>query len=278
MPTLKKPILMLSNRKFLLCTLSFLVACALITAFITEWRARAAGAGEALNFLIYDIRPFLIEAAVLFLLMLFVSALIGDALIGSAVVFGAFVVMSFIHVTKMAARNEPFLPVDFTFILSFGDMSSMTKPMDNAKQIILIAVVLVVCVGASVLLRRFGVTQIGFRKLPRLRAAAGVISLALLLIISFSFVYPRDARAFEEKLMGVDFNDWDQSVNYKENGFIIGFLYNMAKVRMDEPSGYSGERIAAIVAKYERRAGAENAGRTDPSDSDMNIVYIMNES
>jgi phosphoglycerol transferase MdoB-like AlkP superfamily enzyme len=243
-----------------------------------EWRARAGDAGEALNFAIHDIRPFLVEAAVLFLLMLILSSIIGDALIGSAVIFGAFVIMTFIHVNKMAARNEPFLPIDFTFILNFGDVATMTKPMDNAKQIILIGAVLIICVAASVLLRRSGVKQIGFKKLPRVRILSIVISLVLLFVISYGFIFPKDVRDFESKIMGLDFSDWDQSAVYQKNGFIIGFMYNMAIVRMDAPADYSAKKIMSIAEKYERRASAENANLTDPADDDVNIVYIMNES
>jgi phosphoglycerol transferase MdoB-like AlkP superfamily enzyme len=254
------------------------VGCAVIAAFIMEWRARSGDAGEALNFAAQNIRPFIVEAAVLFLLMAFLSSIIGDALIGSAIVFDIFVIMTFIHVNKMAARNEPFLPMDFAFILNFGDMTAMTKPMDNAKQIILIGTVLIICVAASVLLRRFGVKQIGFRKLPRARIATSVIAFALLVVLTFSFIFPKDIRKFESRAMGLDFNDWDQSANYKENGFIIGFLYNTAIVRMDKPENYSEEAVRAIVEKYARIAEDENAERTDPAESDINIVYIMNES
>jgi phosphoglycerol transferase MdoB-like AlkP superfamily enzyme len=275
----KKAKIVISNRRYLIGSLIFLTACALITAFIMEWRARAGDAGEALNFATHNIRPFLIEALVLLLLMLLISSLLGDAILGSGLVFAAFVVMTFVHVNKMAARNEPFIPVDFTFIFNVGDVASMTKPMDNAKQIVLIAAVLIVCVAVSVLLRRrAGVKQLSVRRLPRVRIAAFAFSVVMLLTLTYTFMFPKDLRTFEAKIMGFDFNDWDQSVNYKQNGFIIGFLYNMAIVRMDQPAGYSREKIQDIVEKYEQQAAAENAKRTDPADSDVNIVYIMNES
>jgi phosphoglycerol transferase MdoB-like AlkP superfamily enzyme len=268
----------LTNKRYLLYTFLFLVICAIATAFIMEWRARAGDAGEALNFAIQNIRPFVVEAAVLFLLMTLLSSAIGDALIGSAIVFAAFVIMTFVHVNKMAARNEPFLPMDFAFILNFGDMTAMTKPMDNAKQIILIGVVLIICLAASILLRRCGVKQLSFRKLPRARIIASAVALFLLFTLTFSFIFPQDIRKFESSVMGLDFNDWDQSANYKENGFIIGFMYNMAIVRMDKPEGYSKDAILSIVEKYKRHAAYGNAERTDPANSDINIVYIMNES
>ena len=46
---------------------------------------------------------------------------------------------------------------------------------------------------------------------------------------------------------------------------------------MDKPSGYSSEKIEAIVHKYQKQADAVNREKGEAS-TDTNILFVMNES
>ena len=74
-----------------------------------------------------------------------------------------------------------------------------------------------------------------------------------------------------------DWMSWSQLHNYRSNGFVGGFLYNMPAEVMGEPGGYDAEAMAAISAHYSERADQINAERTG-SLADANVVFILSES
>ena len=66
-------------------------------------------------------------------------------------------------------------------------------------------------------------------------------------------------------------------MNYENNGFIPGFLYNLKAPAVDKPSEYSNEHIQELVLKYKNKANEINQNRVGNL-SDTNIIYVMNES
>src|SRR5699024_9346637 len=70
---------------------------------------------------------------------------------------------------------------------------------------------------------------------------------------------------------------YSQEMNYYNNGFVGGFLYNLDVQPITKPAGYSKEKLNALIKKYEKRAEELNHSRTG-SLKDTNVVFIMNES
>jgi phosphoglycerol transferase MdoB-like AlkP superfamily enzyme len=66
-------------------------------------------------------------------------------------------------------------------------------------------------------------------------------------------------------------------MNYYNNGFIGGFLYNIGVDAMVKPADYSENQIIDIVQKYEEKASEINETRPAVI-NDVNIIYVMNES
>ena len=40
-----------------------------------------------------------------------------------------------------------------------------------------------------------------------------------------------------------DFVEWNQNENYKKNGFILGFLFNLGRMEVERPDDYSEGRM-----------------------------------
>jgi hypothetical protein len=77
---------------------------------------------------------------------------------------------------------------------------------------------------------------------------------------------------------GFEYVAWDQTANYRNNGFVMAFFSNLRMSRMEKPDGYSEKAIGAIVEKYAKEAEKRNEDRADPDAEQIDIVYIMNES
>src|SRR5699024_4568534 len=102
-----------------------------------------------------------------------------------------------------------------------------------------------------------------------------LITLSIFYYISL-FNYPNNKvkKIYSEY---ASWNTWSQPRNYKENGFIAGFLSNLNATPIDLPSNYSKETIEKISQKYKLESIEKNKDKSNIK-SDNNIIYIMNES
>lgn len=78
--------------------------------------------------------------------------------------------------------------------------------------------------------------------------------------------------------LGTTFTAWNQNRNYSENGFILGFLYNLQKLEVSQPDEYTDEYLAQMSEEYSKLAKNSNESRIDPKKEDISLVIILNES
>ena len=98
-------------------------------------------------------------------------------------------------------------------------------------------------------------------------------------MLSTDFARHNSGEKFEDlPILGTRFTVWDQNRNYDDNGFIIGFLYNFQKLRLDKPDVYSEGTIENIKAQYAEIAEEKNKKRKDPADENVSVVIVLNES
>ena len=67
-------------------------------------------------------------------------------------------------------------------------------------------------------------------------------------------------------------------MNYRNNGFVGGVLYNMPIEAMPRPAGYDAAAMDAIAQKYAARAAHRNVGRSPDALADVNVVLVLSES
>ena len=184
---------------------------------------------------------------------------------------------------KIQYREEPVYPSDVEFLREPGFLTSLVSPV-----LLLVAAVLVVGViaGTALLGRRMA------RRYPRprlrdlrrghawslvgARVLVGLVA-ALLLAQAVHFNQPGNLWRGMYEVRGEHWRYWNQKTNYRSNGFIGGFLFNMPVDAMAEPEGYDDATMDAIAERYERLAARVNAGRTGTLD-DTNVVMVLSES
>jgi phosphoglycerol transferase MdoB-like AlkP superfamily enzyme len=227
---------------------------------------------------------FLLGSVVLWLLVGLVHALLGRLWLTSAVMATATAVVGLADLEKVRLLHEPVYPSDWAFV---GDISFLTGIVGIRVVVLLVVGLLVVALsalaGARVLRRRFvaHTSQPQLRPSPQSRLALRAVTGCLcLLSISYlgHFNSPGNVVRGTYDVLGASWRPWSQQRNYLGNGFVGGFLYNMAIPAMPRPQGYGAPEMARIVATYEKAASRINRGRDPQGLDDVNVVMVLSES
>ena len=197
------------------------------------------------------------------------------AAIGLAVAAG----LGYANYQKLSYRDAPVLPEDLKMLESAGNLADF---VDTGEVMQLIIGIVLLILGAWLLehcLRKWLVPRWRERRwwekiglVPRVALTAGALSLATCV------TWPVLTRqGYNEWLEGAEFLDWNQTVNYEDNGFVVGFLYNLGRMQVEEPEGYSEAEMQRIAEKY-RAMKAADTGRVPLDEKVTNVVMILGES
>ncbi len=240
--------------------------------FFAGWRTRASS----------DVLVEPLDVAFIATAIAGAWALLGRLKWALALVTGSATLLAGISHSKVVLRHEPLFPADHGFVSNSGSLLGMVDPTSALG--IAIGVVgaasTVAVIGRLIsrLLPQHWLRAVQHLPRWRLLAVRGItlaVSLALLLH-GTQFNKPNNLwRTLYDQQ--ADWMSWSQLHNYRSNGFVGGFLYNMPAEVMGEPGGYDAEAMAAISAHYSERADQINAERTG-SLADANVVFILSES
>lgn len=103
-----------------------------------------------------------------------------------------------------------------------------------------------------------------FNKRSLITSLAG-ITVSILFILWINF----DATFFR----GISSVTWDHNIGINDYGYLLYFLSNAEKTEIDEPTGYSVQRVDEILSAYEEPEEKKESVKKNP-----NIIIIMNES
>ena len=271
--------------KYLCASLLFLAVAAIILTWFLEYRYFINSFFRVWSFVFGSPLVFLFNAFVIWLILVAFWALCGRPVLTVGISFAALAIISFIHIAKYNSRGYPLLPEDFQLA---SEASSLTKFVDMGSIVRLIIAIIIVeallfafsyyC-GKKLHLRYKGNKKqnIFFRHLAITRVIVLGSAIAVFMSSTY-FVRHNLGVRYEDIFLGTHFTAWNQNRNYDDNGFVLGFLYNFQKLRIDAPKGYGEERIANIKEKYTIIANAENEKRKKASDDDASVVVILNES
>lgn len=233
--------------------------------------------------LFFDSGALFLDTLVLWTVIGFLWAVLGRMAWSLALVAVTTVVVAIANLVKMQYREEPVYPSDTDFLREPEFLSSMVSP------VALVGAVLVVVVVLVGVLRLVGRIE---RRYPRprlrtlsrdhvllllgLRLGVGVLT-GVLLVQAAHFNQPGNMWRGLYELRGNDWRYWNQKTNYRSNGFVGGFLFNMPVDAMAKPKGYGEDEMSAIAERYEQAAARVNAGRAGSLD-DTNVVLVLSES
>ena len=197
------------------------------------------------------------------------------AAIGLAVAAG----LGYANYQKLNYRDAPVLPEDLKMLESAGNLSEF---VDTNEVMQLVAGIVLLILGAWLLehcLRKWLVPAWRERRwwekiglVPRATLTLAAVSLAVCVTLP---VLTR--RGYGEWLEGAAFVDWNQTDNYEQNGFVLGFLYNLGRMQVEEPEDYSEAEMQRIAEKY-RALKAADTERVPLDEKVANLIVILGES
>ena len=189
---------------------------------------------------------FLLACLVLLTLLLFLMAITGSYLFGAFFYSVTIGILGFANYMKMNYRQEPIYPDDLKMITEFG----LLKDMTGTTMFILLAGMILVAFS--------GLIWAIYRSLKKDRKfqinRMFLLASTLLLLGYFSHFNNPDnllRRAYNKTALWIPYS---QKMNYYNTGFIGGFLYNLKVEPMEQPKGYSKEKIDEIKQKYQMLA------------------------
>ena len=267
--------------KRILLRLFLIVLTSVLIIFFIEWRFFGNDFERAFNFAFVDSTPvFFYNVLLLFFIELVISSLFKTALTGPGVTFILAIIVSYINSSKYIFRGQPLLPEDFMLadqtgtLTKFIDFSSLVKTV--LACLLVVGLILLLNhlsrkIFGSIKEEKGGFFRKNFRLLRVVSLAVGIFGF----ITGTGFVRNHSGeRTVEVAWLNTTLVAWNQQLNYENNGFILGFMYNWEKFEMQEPEGYSKGKIAEIKEEYT----LEDSDKTDLEDLDVNIITILNES
>lgn len=193
------------------------------------------------------------------------------------------VLVAVVNHVKMGVRREPLYPSDIAFLGEPRFLWAMVSPWQVAA--LLGVMVLLVSAGVRMgrrMARLFPRTR--RRESPRwwwsLLVVRGVVAASCLaLLVSAShFNQPGNPWRNAYENQGAAWRFWYQILNYRDNGFVGGFLYNTDVPAMPRPPGYSESAMDGIAARYGAAAEKVNALRDADVLADTNVVVVLSEA
>lgn len=232
---------------------------------------------EHVKNLIFETRTelFLMGSAILFIIYTLFSSLFGSSIIGSVLLLLLSWMFGIGTHYKSIFRSEPLYPNELYMV---RELPFLLEMLDKQTAITMLAVVLVT-IGLIIVFYRYILRPRRNGKPTKnqyiVRLVGALVSLALLFYVG-RFNYPNN----KVKAMYDEYSSWalyNQNKNYSNNGFVAGFLSNLAAPPMDEIENYSKNSLTTLYEKYNERAQIINQNRENES-TETNILFVMNES
>ena len=187
-----------------------------------------------------------------------------------------------VNMVKVRFRGEPLYPSDFGYV---GEAELLISSVGVWTALAALGALVLVGVGAwaGVLLlgRLLRIPPAAGTDVPRwvwaLRAGAVLAAVGTCVLVAGFHDQGNVVKRVYERA-GAGWINWSQNENYRVNGFVGGFLYNMPAAPMARPEGYSREAVLEVAGRYVDKARAINEHRDADALTDTNIVIILGES
>lgn len=209
---------------------------------------------------------FIINYLLCISILLILVSVIPNFIVGFSLYLLLMSLFGLIQKYKMNFLEEPFFPWDFIFAKQILNLLPGMYKEINFIYLLFLAVLLIASIKfrKSVLAVRISLLERGV-----------VFFFSVCIIISFCLwdKIPL-SKSVLNKMNIVNIN-WEQTLNYKENGSLLGFVLNVPNAIVVPPANYNKENILQIVNSINSPTSSTiyNAMEEAP-----NIIYIMNEA
>ncbi|MBV7389877.1 MULTISPECIES: LTA synthase family protein [Enterococcus] len=173
---------------------------------------------------------------------------------------------------KMSLREEPILPSDMTMI------SGMNEILNYVNPVIIVAAIIILIAFAYSAIRLERRAKKMYRIKFGWKNKLIKIGLILLFFGSLGFVNHKDSPSYLLfNFFRINRYFYNQKLGAQINGPILQFLNNVDTTVMDEPEGYSKEKIEEIMAKYNGEANQINQERQNWANN-QTVIFNLSES
>ncbi len=188
-----------------------------------------------------------------------------------------------VNYVKIRFRSEPLYPSDFAYVKEAGllvDSVGIEAAVALGAVVLLVGVVTWLAVVALGKLLRVppAAARTNRPRWVRWARATAVTASIVVVLLSAGFSGERSVLRTAFDRAGAQWVTWSQNENFRLNGFLAGFLYNMPTAPMQEPDGYSRAAVDEVVARWAEEARRLNATRDAGALTDTNVVIILGES
>lgn len=242
---------------------SLFIAAALV--FAIELIVRQSF-GETVAYFTDPMRPAWTTVAVFFLFLLAVDALFGREHKAALLVVPLAILPAFISEQKQVFLSDPLYPTDFLFGRQIMELMPVLVK-DRPWTAVAIVLGLIAMIATISLLLRYA-----WRNFPKLTRRERVVRVAFALPLLAAFWHIMDYNQFSwirDRLRVIPIM-WDQTENYRHNGFALAFAINLPMANVSAPAGYMADAIDRIPVKP-LPAGTTHRGKPD-------VIVVMSES
>ncbi|MFN4208084.1 MAG: LTA synthase family protein [Agrobacterium albertimagni] len=240
-----------------------LIAAAIV--LLSEILARGTMV-DVVEYMTSSNRPGLVAVGVVFLLLAFADAIIGKAYQSTLLIAPLTLLPAFFSGQKQLFLSDPLYPSDLLFgrqILQLLPAMVAAEPMKAVA----------LAIGGLVAVAAFIALIWKSRKVfPRLNLTGRGLRAALSIPLLVGFASLMDPMAFSavrDRLKILPMM-WDQNENYRHNGFLLAFAFNVPMANVAAPDGYSNVAITDMQTDL-LPASIFSGRRAD-------VIVVMSES
>ncbi|HET7690234.1 MAG TPA: LTA synthase family protein [Nocardioidaceae bacterium] len=226
---------------------------------------------------------FLIDSAVIWVLLVLILALVGRLWVTFALGLSLTLTIGLVNHQKLELRREPVYPSDVDFLRSPTFLVEMVGVLP-----LVLAFLGLVALSALLVLAGRRTARV-FRPIRRqatprawlaLSVGRGLAVIACLAVVTQLAAFNADGNRVKGlyESAGVQWAWWSQKVNYERNGVVAGLLYNLDVPPMEMPEDYSRTTMQAIATKYGDKARRINARRDASALDGLNVVVVLSEA
>lgn len=276
-------------KRFLQIAVKFIIlaGAAILLTWLIEYRHFINDAGRVAEFISEHPEPFWYTSLIVFFVLFGVYGITRKIGLSIATMVAGILIIGYIHIAKFNFRGAPLLPEDFQLGSQAGTLTKFIDPWQIVR--LVIAVIMVFALGIifdkityKLLERERAAKKNVWWRLYRIASRVAIIAIAIAGFLATTDFARNHENQRDIKLdfFHTKFTDWNQTENYADNGFLIGFLYNLSKLDISAPGGYSEEKIAEIKADLldKKTAAEQDKGLVSLGDLKCNIVLVLNES
>ncbi|KQR35248.1 cation tolerance protein CutA [Rhizobium sp. Leaf155] len=246
-------------------TLINLVLAAVLLVVCMEWIARGT-LHDVGSFLLSPARPGLTTIVTVVVGLMALDALFGRRYQSLLVAVPLLILPAFISSQKQLYLSDPLYPSD----LLFGRQILQLLPaMLRAQPLTAIAL------AAALALAAFGIVmlwRLSSHAMPVMpfKARMWRLALAVALFVGFGSMMEYSSYSWIRDRLNIIPMMWDQKENYRHNGFIMAFAFNIPMAKVTAPYGY-GEATIADIPSDSSAFAVNHSKRPD-------VIMIMSES